>query len=334
MKKISMADVATYANVSKSTVSQFLNGRYDYMGEDTKKRIDNAIEKLGYQPNYLARSLRQKRTSTIGVIVANILHTFSTQVIRSVEDVCNERDINVIVCNADDDPVKEKKYIDMLRAKQVDGLITFPTGGNINLYQQMIDENFPLVFIDRFVKGLSVDSFLLDNENAVKLAVDHFVEQGHQRIGMVTTSLLRNVTPRVERIEGFRKALKENAIEPVDEYIKGLERHEIQNGLKKMLSFDDPPTALCVGNDLTLMEVLNYTKERNVEIPGDLALISIDDVSFAHIYSPPLTTVTQPTFEIGRGAAEHLMNKIKMLTSGNCRKLYRFEANIVIRDSC
>jgi LacI family kdg operon repressor len=153
-----MADVAKEANVSKSTVSQYLNQRFEYMGEDTKKRVEEAIQKLNYRPNIIARSLRQKKTSTIGVIVANILHSFSTQVIRSIEDVCSESNINVIVCNADDNPNKERMYIEMLRNKQVDGLIIFPTGGNLDLYQEMEKENFPIVFMDRYVEGAFSDA--------------------------------------------------------------------------------------------------------------------------------------------------------------------------------
>src|SRR5699024_11083960 len=129
------------------------------------------------------RSLKQKRTSTIGVVVANILHVFSTQVIRAIEDVCNEQEIHVIVCNADDNPEKERKYINMLRAKQVDGLIVFPTGSNIELYNSMVREQYPLIFIDRKVNGLAVDTFLLDNNDAVHQVVSHLVKKGHRRIG-------------------------------------------------------------------------------------------------------------------------------------------------------
>src|SRR5690606_32142751 len=131
MKTVTMADVAQQAGVSKSTVSQFVNNRFDYMSEETKKRVEQAIMELDYRPNILARSLKQKTTTTIGVIVANILHTFSSQIIRTIEDACNEADFHVMVCNADDDPVKERKYIEMLRAKQVDGIIILPTGSNV-----------------------------------------------------------------------------------------------------------------------------------------------------------------------------------------------------------
>src|SRR5699024_7590258 len=131
VKRVTISDVAQHAGVSKSTVSQYLNRRYDYMGKNTKEKIESAIKELEYSPNMVARSLKQKSSTTIGVIVANILHVFSTQVIRAIEDFCHDKGFHVIVCNADDNPNKEKTYIDMLRAKQVDGIIAFPTGDNV-----------------------------------------------------------------------------------------------------------------------------------------------------------------------------------------------------------
>src|SRR5690625_4120323 len=146
------------------------------MGVKTKEKIKVAIKDLGYQPNIVARSLKLKKTTTIGVIVANILHELSTHVIRAIEDVCNELEFHMIVCNADDEPEKEKRYIEMLRAKQIDGIIIFPTGGNLELYKQMSLENYPLIFMDRLISEVSITSVLLNNELAVSLAVDEFVK--------------------------------------------------------------------------------------------------------------------------------------------------------------
>src|SRR5699024_7421098 len=154
MKKITMQDVADKAGVSKSTVSQFMNNRYEYMAKDTKNRIEEAVNELGYIPNQIAKSLKQKKTSTIGVIVANIVHSFSNEIIRAIEDVCELNDVHMFVCNADDNPEKEREYIETLMAKQVDGLIIFPTDGNANYYDTLRAINFPVVFVDRKPKKL------------------------------------------------------------------------------------------------------------------------------------------------------------------------------------
>ena len=204
MKTITMADVAKHANVSKSTVSQYVNKRFDYMSKETKNRIEETIRVLDYRPNILARSLKQKSTTTIGVIVANILHTFSSQIIRTVEDICNEADFHVMVCNADDDPIKEKKYIEMLRAKQVDGIIILPTGVNIDLYKEMVHSKYPVVFVDRTVPDVPIPSVMLDNEKAGEIAVQHFIDNGFERIGIIT-NIIKNVTPRKERVKGLKK---------------------------------------------------------------------------------------------------------------------------------
>lgn len=332
MENITMADVARIAKVSKSTVSQFINHRYEYMSEETKARIKEAIETLGYQPNIVARSLKQKKTSTIGVIVANILHSFSTQVIRSIEDVCNLSDINVIVCNADDNPEKEKKYIEMLRAKQVDGLIIFPTGGNYELYQYMTQINFPLVFVDRIVEGINTPSILLDNEKASEIAVDHFYEKGYRKIGMLTTSIERNITPRIERLEGYKKSLEKRGLPVNQKYFAGVERSEAQAVLTEMFQQAQPPDALLAGNDLMLLEVLSFIKKNALSVPGNLGLISIDEVSFSEIYTPRLTTISQPAFEMGKQAGNILLKQIESGVKSSI-EIIRFPPSLVIRES-
>lgn len=334
MKRVTILDVANYAGVSKSTVSQYLNKRFDYMGAETKKKIEKAIEELNYQPNIVARSLKVKSTKTIGVIVANILHEFSTQIIRAIEDVCHELDFHIIVCNADDNPVKEEKYINMLFAKQIDGLIVFPTSENIDLYDRLQNSNFPIVFIDRRIPNNHIDSILLDNEKAAAMAVEEFIKHGYERIGIVTTSAANNVTPRKERLKGFEKAILENNLPLLPEYIKSVEVERIQMELKKMFNLPEPPQALLAGNDLTLFELLKFVRKNNLSIPKDIAVIAIDDVSFADLYNPPLTTIKQPTFEMGEKAAELLFNKINKVEKDKTNSIYRFKPELIVRMSC
>lgn len=326
--------MANHAGVSKSTVSQYLNKRYDYMAVETKSKIEKSIEELQYQPNSIARSLKMKTTKTIGVIVANILHEFSTQIIRAIEDVCHELDFHIIVCNADDNTIKEEKYINMLTAKQVDGIIIFPTGGNVDLYGRLQNSNFPIVFMDRFVADIKITSILLDNQKASQIAVEEFIANGYSRIGILTTSVIKNVTPRLERLSGFKKAIKENNLPLVSHYMKSVGTEHIQSELKKMLHLLEPPQAILAGNDLALIEILKFVKKNKLSIPGDIAVIGIDEVSFADLYSPPLTTVKQPAFDMGKMAAEVLLNKINNIENLLTKTIYRFEPELIRRSSC
>lgn len=330
MAKVTMKDVAEKAGVSKSTVSQYLNGRFEYMGAETKQRIQAAVEELGYRPNYVARSLKQKRTSTIGIIVANIVHRFSTEVSRAIEDLCHENDMHVIVCNADDNPEKEKKYIEMLRAKQVDGMIIFPTGGNKEIYQNMVEEKYPVVFMDRKVENMPIDTVVVNNTEAAYKAVRHLIDQGHQRIGFVSPPLL--ISTRRERLEGYRKALTEQGIPICDCDVKNSEIKEMQRELRDMFDQPSPPTALFAANDLVLLEALRFIKENRLNVPEELALIVFDNIPYAELMSPTLTTVIQPAFEMGKYAAQLLVEKIEKSRTAE-PKAHVFNAELIIRES-
>ncbi|WP_093045150.1 LacI family DNA-binding transcriptional regulator [Thalassobacillus cyri] len=332
MKKTTISDVAKHAQVSKSTVSQYLNERFEYMREETRKRIEKAIKELNYQPNNVARSLKLKSTATIGVIVANILHSYSTQVIRAIEDTLNENEFSTIICNADDDPEKEKKYIETLLARQVDGLIVFPTSGNQELYKRLIDSNFPIVFVDRYVSDLNADAVMLDNEKAIHLAVEHLLTNGYEDIAVLTTSLENAVVPRLERIQGYRSAMDRFKLPIREDYIKSMDLSVMKDGIAELFQLEKPPQAIVSGNDLTLMEFLKYAAEHNVKIGTDVGLVTIDEVPYASVHNPPLTTIAQPTFEMGEKAVELLLHKFDSIKK-NDPKIYRFDPSIIARKS-
>lgn len=188
----------------------------------------------------------------------------------------------------------------MLLAKQVDGLIVFPTGKNKDVYQRLVEERFPLVFVDRMVPGIEADAILLDNKRAAALAVEYLASNGYERIGVVAPPLVSHVVPRVERIEGFRQTLTEKGLPVIADYVVAAEISSIQSELAKLFALGRPPQALFAINDLTLMEILHFVKNNGIHVPDDLALISVDDVPFADIYTPTLTTIAQPTFAMGK----------------------------------
>src|SRR5690625_1960626 len=282
MKKVTIQDVAKKAGVSKSTVSQFINKRYEYMSEETKIKIEETIEELGYIPNYIARSLKQRKTYTIGVIVANIIHSFSNEIIRAIEDVCEASNVQVFVCNADDQSEREKRYMEMLIAKQVDGLIILPTGKNISYYEKLKNNKFPIVFIDRKIDPLIYPVFMLDNEKAAKMAVNMLAKK-HSRIGIVSTEVESFVTPRVERLNGFKTAIQDLRLPLHDEWIIATEKTNIQNKLQSLYDANNIPEAFFTTNDVSLIELLKFLKRKNISIPDEVAVITIDDSDYLEV---------------------------------------------------
>ncbi|OZS78461.1 LacI family transcriptional regulator [Tetzosporium hominis] len=327
MKKITMMDVANEAGVSKSTVSQYINNRYEYMSLETKKKIELAIKELNYRPNTIARSLKQKTTFTIGVIVSNILHNFSTQVIRAIEDVCHEQDFHVIVCNADDMPEKEMKYIQMLRDKQVDGLIVFPTGGNLDLYKELESTEFPVVFLDRLLPEVTMPALLLDNKKAVQLAVDHLRERGYESVLLVTNAI-NQVYPRKVRVDAFVDYTKEIGMDGSQVHVLSRPLEEIQLELKSLLQ-QQKIDAIIAGNDLALFEIFHVIQNEQLMIPTDIALISIDDTTFSTFIKPELTAIAQPAFQMGTQAATTLLDLIHQKEVKN--EVIYYEPQLIIR---
>ncbi|AIQ10851.1 LacI family DNA-binding transcriptional regulator [Paenibacillus durus] len=309
MVRATIGDVAARAGVSKSTVSQYLNKRYQHMGVETRAKIAEAIEALDYQPNVLARGLKQKRTSTVGVIVANIMHRLSTEICRGIEDYCQEQDINVILCNSDEDGEKEKKYAEMLQAKQVDGMILLPTGKNASLYKKLSRHGQHILFMDRRVESVKADTIVVNNRESVYEAVSHLKERGHRRIALATAPL--TISTRLERTEGFRKAMDDFGLTYGSSSIINAEISALRGRFGKLFDGPEPPTALIAGNDLVLLEALAFVKERNLRVPEDLALVAFDNIPFAHLLTPTLTTINQPSLEMGRKAAERIISRIR-----------------------
>ncbi|NGP44831.1 LacI family transcriptional regulator [Bacillaceae bacterium SIJ1] len=333
MKKTTMADVAREAGVSKSTVSQYVNGRYDYMSEQTKQTIERAIEALSYRPNTLARSLKQKQTSTIGVIVANLLNQFSSEVVRVVESVCHDEGFHVFVCNAEDDPAKEKQYIEMLLDRQVDGLVLFPTEANKAYYASLLKQGYPLVCLDRLVDGLDAPFVLLDHAQASMLAVDYLVSKGHRDIGFIGMPVGEVITARIERREAFEAAMRHRDLRINEHWLQNVPLDNMHDVLEDMF-YDDGPTALIAANDQTLNEVLMYAKKKKMKLPEAFSVVSMDHVSYAPFFTPSITTIAQPATEMAECAAHWLLQWITSGERPSEAVMRRFAPKLTIRESC
>ena len=179
---VTINDVARKAEVSKSTVSQYLNGRYEFMSRETRARIKRIIEEMGYRPNALARSLKQKKTHTLAAVVSSILNPFMTNTIRGAEDFCMQAGFNLILCNADDDPQQELAYIHTLASKQIDGLIISTTGRNNEALAELNNNGTPVVLFSRHVPEIGVDTITVNNRLGIRMGIRHLISLGHRNI--------------------------------------------------------------------------------------------------------------------------------------------------------
>ena len=325
-------DVARLAGVSSATVSYVVNNGPRKVTEKTRQKVLRAIEQLSYQPSAVARSLRTKKTLTIGVIVSDILNPVISAVAKGIEDEILPHNYGMILCNSDEDPDRELTFLNMLLSKQVDGIILMPTCENVHFLLSLAEEKFPLVLVDRSIEGLSVDNILWENESGAYQATRHLLEQGHQRIGLV--SLPMHLTPGHERVSGYDRALREAGL-PYDPALVIEGSFKAEKGPKlaePLFSLADPPTALLVSSNRLFIGVLEYLKEHHIIMPRDIAVVVFDDVPFYSFSSPSITAVRSAADAFGLQAA-CLLEQAITHDGKHQAEVIRFPVELVVRES-
>ncbi len=325
-------DVAAEAGVSIASVSKVLNNP-DYGSVEMRAKVVAAIRKLGYQPSNIARSMVMGKTNLIALVIPDVRNQFFTSVARGVEDVASKHDYRVMLCNTDEDPVKEQKYIDVFRGKIVDGFI-ISVASDRDRYLGRIDmETLPFVFIDRVCEGISVDAIVVDNKDGAYKAVSHLLQLGHRRVGLITGK--RDTLPGRERLRGYTEAYKALGLEPYTEIIKdgGFTIEGGYKATKALLDVENRPTAIFVANNAMTIGCLKALAEAKVKIPDEISVVGFDDSEWAEFFTPPLTVVRQPTYTMGALAGEMLFQRI-MGTVPPDRQEVVLKPELVIRESC
>ena len=307
-------DVARAAGVSTSTVSHVLNETRP-VNKDTRQRVLNAMAALDYRPNRLARSLRNRRTNTLGVLLPNSANPFFAQILLGIEEACFEHDYNVILGNANDDSEREMAYLDVLVSKQVDGIVLVSTGAYRKALDLLAPRGVPVVMVDRSpaqaYQGWQIDAVYTDNEGGGQLATDYLLKLGHRRIACVGGPAL--LTSGAGRVIGYRQAFSRAGL-AVDErlVLDGDFEHEggYQAG-KALLNLPEPPTAIFACNDLMAVGVLYAASEAKVRVPEDLSVIGFDDIPLASYTVPRLTTVAQQASLLGQAGVDLMLARLK-----------------------
>jgi LacI family transcriptional regulator len=291
-------DVAKAADVSIATVSRFINSK-GYISVRLKKRIGTAIRELQYKPNLVARGLKIRKSSIIGLVFPDIQNSFFVKLITRAEEVAQRHRYNIILCNTQNNPQKEIEYVEMLKGRQVDGYLIIPS---ITIHSRLGDmlRGESVVFLDRMI-GNNHEHIVvkLDNVKGMKLAVGHLVALGHTRIGMIAVPT--NVTTGQERVEGYRLALAQNNIR-FNERLVAYADFSIDNAYestKRLLSHRSRPTALLPISGPTTAGALKAVRELGLAIPDDVSIIGFDEFDYAELLTPALSTIAQPESDFG-----------------------------------
>ncbi|MGO4585529.1 LacI family DNA-binding transcriptional regulator [Arthrobacter sp. 2RAF6] len=323
-------DVALRAGVSRATAGRALAG-YGNVGEELRLKVENASQELGYRPNDLARSMRENRTRTIGVVCGDIENPFFARLVRGISDGAALRDVEVIVTNTDEDQLREQKKVDVLLGKRVDGLIVYPArGNNIEHFHRLKRQGVPLVFVDHSMRNVPADAVMVDGARAAEAAVDYLIGLGHESIAIVSEASrateatfladpeaihdLETATQRQSgaRLVGYLRALQKAGIPWRRENILSSDGYSAERAFSAVTKRfqHGAPSALFATDNVMTIGAFRGLKALELAIPDDVSLLGFDDLEWTRLVTPPLTVVSQPVLELGRMAAEVLLDRI------------------------
>jgi len=335
-KKTTIKDIARKANVSHTTVSRALNDKSRIKNE-TKEKILSIAKELNYRPDFIARSLVMRRTKTLGLVITTIANPFYTELSQGIETTAIRLGYNIILCSTNYDLATEKKYIDMLQSKGVDGIIfTSAHMGDPNIIE-LAKEGFPTILVNRRtydpVVRNKIDYVGVDNIRGGFLAVEHLIKLGHKRIGVIGGSSESSVG--FERLEGGKKALAAYGLKVMDDYfLEGdFLRGSGYEGGKKFLKMDERPTAIFATNDYMALGIYQAVLEADIRVPEEIALIGFNDIEFSSIKGIELTTVGQKKYEMGALAVKTLVERIEGQRVGSPEELI-LQPELIVRKTC
>jgi LacI family transcriptional regulator len=304
-------DVAERAGVSIATVSAVLN-RTSYVSPELTKRVKQAVLDLDYTINHLAHSLQKHSTRSIGMLIPDVANPdpFFSQVVRGAEDVLRKKGYVLILGHTYNQVQEQSRYLAAFRSRQVDGVLLFQSPGEDAELQRMLEKGRPLVFVGRVPKGIDADVVATDILAGTKAGVAHLVGRGHTRIGLITTENSMSVAEF--RVAGWTRALKDRGL-PVDRKLIASAKFSAEDACcaaVRLLDLEEPPTAMFVDNLMATTGVLSALRDRGLTCPTDVEVLSSDDAPWLDMFQPPLSTIVQPSYEVGTRAAELLLKRI------------------------
>lgn len=343
MGKVTIGDVAKMAGVSTATVSHVINNTR-FVSEETRAKVDWAIETLGYAPSAVARSLATNVSQIIGIVVSDITNPFFPAVVRGIEDKIRADRYHMVLANTDEDPAREEELVQLLTRQRVDGLIIAPTGVPCPPLVALVDSGVPVVQIDRTSPDVDAPAVVVDNEEGAYRAASYLIGLGHRRIACLMG--ISAISTQSERLKGWRRALLEAGLPAGDDLVvhadprfygtlpdeagavlparPGQERPILPSAseaLHDLLQSTERPSAIFALTNQLALNMVYALSAAGLQIPGDISVVTFDDPDWAPLFCPPLTAVRQPAYQMGMVAADMLMRMIRNETVESPRPL-------------
>ncbi|WP_407568067.1 pectin utilization transcriptional regulator KdgR [Bacillus subtilis] len=326
-------DVAECAGVSKSTVSRYINGKIDAISPEKVKNIKKAIAELNYRPSKMAQGLKIKKSKLIGFVVADITNPFSVAAFRGVEEVCDQYGYSIMVCNTDNSPEKEREMLLKLEAHSVEGLILNATGENKDVLRAFAEQQIPIILIDRKLPDLKLDTVTTDNRWITKEILQKVYSKGYTDVALFTEPI-SSISPRAERAAVYQEmASVQN--------VNGLVRlHEIDVKDKEQLKaalcsfhkeMPEQKKAILALNGLIMLKIISCMEELGLRIPQDIGIAGFDDTEWYKLIGPGITTIAQPSHDMGRTAMERVLKRIE--GDKGAPQTIELEAKVIMRKS-
>lgn len=331
----SIKEVARHAGVSVGTVSNVLN-RPDRVAEATRNRVLDAIEHLGFVRNDSARALRAGRTNALGLIVLDVANPFFTEVARGVEDVSSHAGSVVILCNSDDSVTKQETYLQVLQEQRVRGVLVTPAHESALPIDALRGRGMAVVLLDRTGERPDLCSVAVDDVAGGRLATDHLIAAGHETFAFVSGPL--TIRQCDDRRSGMRRALRAAGLRvgtsARDVLVPAMNARSGAEAARRLLAggTDNLPRAVLCANDLLAMGFMREMLRAGVRIPEDIALVGYDDIEFAAASAVPITSVRQPTYQLGQTAAELLLDECEN-PDVHAHQQVTFQPELVVRES-
>ncbi len=319
------------ARVSAKTVSRVINND-SHVSRVTRARVQDVVARLGYRPNPLARGLATRKTRSVGLVIADINNPFFPEVVRGIEDQATPRGYHVILLDTDEDRSNEARSIEFLLAEHVDGLIVCGSRAPGSILLD-VARRLPLVLINRMLPGQVAWTVMTDNYLGGHRATSHLLSLGHRRIGYLGGPALSQASR--QRLRGYRAALRDYGL-PYDPRLIAAGRPEISGGrdvAARVIGMNEPPTALFAYDDLMAIGAVEEITRRGLRVPEDVAVVGFDDIELAKFATPPLTTVSQPKYQLGREATRLLLALLNEEHAPR-RRTVVLPPTLIVRTSC